>query len=105
MGLQTNEKPTKYVYGRGSVKPTRKQYAHGKGVLDIPIALFKQLLPSMKALANPNVARDIGSTAINSIKLAKVIKDIAVQPKPPKEYSSAEDVVKIIKGKGFFYSK
>ena len=88
MGLEVRHKT-----GKGYAK----KYVVGRGVMDIPIGLFKQILPAVQAFAtNKDLAKNIGKSVVDAITTAKNIKDMATPKK-----TTIENVIKEIKGRGF----
>lgn len=58
-----------FVSGKGLCKCGKKQYVVGKGLMDIPIALFKSILPNIVNFAkNKDLSKNIGKFAFNTVK-------------------------------------
>ena len=88
MGLEVRHKT-----GKGYAK----KYVVGRWVMDIPIGLFKQILPAVQAFAaHKDLAKDIGKSVVDAITTGKNIKDMATPKK-----ATINSIIKEIKGKGF----
>ena len=95
MGLKQIKKGKGFVCGKGIQPYVTKSYVYGKGISDAPMALINSFLPMIKNFGEAkDLARNIGKSAVDLYNIGKNTKDLIGR-------TTAEDVVRHIKGKGF----
>jgi len=103
MGIKIVRKGRSFVRGKGLQPYATKSYVYGRGIMDVPMALIQSFLPMIKSFGQAkDLAQNIGKSAIDTYNIAKNTRDLIGK----KRDTTAEDVVRLIKGKGFkFVSK
>lgn len=102
MGLVAKEKIRNIAVGKGIECP--KYYVQGQGILDGPTTLIQSFLPFIKTIGeNKDLAANIGKSAVDIFTIAKNTKELIGKSK--RKPTTADEVVKAIKGKGFKFIK
>ena len=98
MGIKIVRKRKSFVRGKGLQPYATKSYVYGRGIMDAPMALINSFLPAIKSFGETkDLAKNIGKSAVDVYNIVKSTKDLIGK----KRDTTAEDVVRLIKGKGF----